>query len=407
MHLSIGGVDTVELAEKFGTPLYVLDEEIIRKNFRAYRNAFPDADIYYAVKANGSLAVLRILAQEGAGADVFSSGELHLALKAGIPKRKILFNGVSKSDSELEEAAEKRIKVSVDSIDELTTLAGMTKDIEIAFRVNPNISVRTNPKIATGLRTSKFGIPYQDVIKAYKKARKLGMKARGIHCHIGSQILDVEVFSEATERMMELVEKIIEFVDIEWVDLGGGLGISYGNEKAPSPEDLANAILPIFKERCTELGISPKLILEPGRSIVGNSAILLSRVNMVKKSYKNFVGIDAGFNLLIRPVLYDAYHEVVVANKLDKKRRKKYTIVGPICESGDILARDRLLPKVEKGDLIAILKVGAYGYAMSSQYNGRPRCAEVLVCNGKAELIRKEESIRDLLRGQWIPQRLR
>jgi diaminopimelate decarboxylase len=384
-----------------------LDEEIIRKNFRAYRNAFPDADIYYAVKANGSLAVLRILAQEGAGADVFSSGELHLALKAGIPKRKILFNGVSKSDSELEEAAEKRIKVSVDSLDELTTLAGMTKDIEIAFRVNPNISVRTNPKIATGLRTSKFGIPYQDVIKAYKKARKLGMKARGIHCHIGSQILDVEVFSEATERMMELVEKIIEFVDIEWVDLGGGLGISYGNEKAPSPEDLANAILPIFKERCTELGISPKLILEPGRSIVGNSAILLSRVNMVKKSYKNFVGIDAGFNLLIRPVLYDAYHEVVVANKLDKKRRKKYTIVGPICESGDILARDRLLPKVEKGDLIAILKVGAYGYAMSSQYNGRPRCAEVLVCNGKAELIRKEESIRDLLRGQWIPQRLR
>jgi diaminopimelate decarboxylase len=430
-HLVFGGADVVELAERYGTPLYITDENEIRTNFRKYKIAFKavDTDIYFAVKANGNLAILRILASEGAGADVFSGGELHLVKLAGISKDKVLFNGNSKSEEELRTAVESRVKVSVDSLDELRTLSAvageMGKEAEIAIRVNPDVSPQVNPKIATGLRTSKFGIPYSEILSTYEEAAKLpNIAIKGIHCHIGSQILDISVFRETTEKMMNLVEGLHERgIELEFVDLGGGLGISYQKEKerAPTPKDLAGAILPTFEEKLKSLGIKPKLILEPGRSIVGPASILVSKVNTVKLSpyracgvvgqsptaYKNFVAIDAGFNLLIRPVMYDAYHEVVVANKLNAPASELYTVVGPICESGDIIARDRMLPEVKRGDLVAILDVGAYGFSMSSQYNGRPRCAELLVCDGAVDLIRSEERVEDLIRNQVIPQRLR
>ncbi|RLG37288.1 diaminopimelate decarboxylase [Candidatus Alkanophaga liquidiphilum] len=415
-HLIFGGVDVIGLAERFGTPLYVTDEQRLRENFRRFRDAFSSvaSEIYYAVKANWNLAVLRILAQEGAGADVFSGGELYLARLAGIPASKILFNGNSKSDEELELAALSGVKVSVDSFDELYALSevarSLGKTVEIAMRVNPDISPETHPKIATGLKESKFGIPYEEVLDAYKEAKKLeatgSVRVKGIHCHIGSQILDVSIFRETTEKMIALVEALSERgIELEFVDLGGGLGIPYKkDEPAPTPEDLAAQILPAFKS--AKLRRLPKLILEPGRYIVGNTTILVARVNAVKKAARRFVAIDAGFNLLIRPVLYDAYHEVVVANKMDEPPAETYTVVGPICESGDIIAKDRTLPEVKRGDIIAIFNAGAYGFAMSSQYNGRPRCAEILVNAGKAEVIRRKESFDELLRNQVLPARL-
>ncbi len=419
-HLVFGGVDVVDLAERYGTPVYVTDENELRTNFRSYKSAFEtantDTDIYYAVKANGNLALLRILASEGAGADVFSGGELHLAKSAGIPVDKILFNGNSKSEEELREAVESNVKVSVDSLDELQTLSAiaveMRKEPEIAIRVNPDVSPAVHQKIATGLRESKFGIPFYETVAACEEAKRLSnILLTGIHCHIGSQILDLRVFREATGKMMNLVEELYEKgIELEFVDLGGGLGIGHSKEEkeiAPTPKDLAEVILPTFEAKMQSLGINPKLILEPGRSIVGPASILVSKVNTVKQAYKNFVAIDAGFNLFIRPAMYDAYHEVVVANKLKDQDSVLCTAVGPVCESGDIIAKDRMLPVVKRGDLVAILDAGAYGFSMSSQYNGRPRCAEVLVCDGKVDLIRRKESVEDLIRNQEIPKRLK
>ncbi|MEA1908770.1 MAG: diaminopimelate decarboxylase [Euryarchaeota archaeon] len=412
-HLTIGGVDTVSLTQEYGTPLYVLDEDRVRRNFRTFRGAFPDADIYYAAKANWNLAILRILASEGAGADVFSDGELYAALLAGIPPERILFNGNSKTLNELQMAIDAGVRVSMDSLHELYALSDLAvksgKTMDVAFRVNPDVSPDTHPKIATGLAASKFGIGYADVVKAYKEAKKLrGVRLVGIHCHIGSQIIDVAPFGEAVEKMMDLVEQITRLgVDLKFVDLGGGLGIPYQKEmETPGPRDLAGAILPTFNERSKSLGISPKLILEPGRYIVGDASILLTGVNTIKKAAKTFVGVDSGLNLLIRPAMYDAHHEVVVANKADLDGAETYDIVGPICESGDVIAKDRRLPPIEPGDVVAVLDVGAYGFSMSSQYNGRCRCAEVLISAGEVDLIRGQESYGDLIAKQVVPARL-
>jgi diaminopimelate decarboxylase len=416
-HLIFGGADVMELAEQYGTPLFIIDENKIRENFRSYKDAFAsvDNDIYFAVKANGNLAVLRILVQEGAGADVFSGGELELVKKAGMPLDKVLFNGNAKSIEELRAAVESQVTVSVDSREELQTLSAVSGELgteaRISMRVNPDVSPNVNPKIATGLRTAKFGIPYEEIVPTYEEATKLpNILIKGIHCHIGSQILELSVFKEATEKMMKLVEGLHERgIELEFVDLGGGLGISYekSKESAPTPEDLAAMILPTFTEQTQALGITPRLILEPGRSLVGPASILVCRVNTVKDAYKHFVAIDAGFNLFVRPAMYDAYHEVTVANKVNEHAAVLSTVVGPICESGDIIAKDRMLPDVKRGDYIAILDTGAYGFSMSSQYNGRPRCAEVLVHDGAVELIRAQERIEDIIRHQVMPERLR
>lgn len=411
-HLTIGGVDSVELIEKYGSPLYVTNEERLRLNFRRYSDAFPDADLYYAAKANANFTILKIMVNEGAGADVFSDGELYMALLAGIPKEKILFNGNSKSDNELLMAVKTGVRVSLDSLDELRTLSKIAKNedavLDISFRVNPDVSPDTHPKISTGLRTSKFGVPHGEVVRAYKEALDLpGVNPVGIHCHIGSQILDITPFAEAMIKMMDLVEQVSRLgAKLEFVDVGSGLGIPYEKGiKVPTPQDLADLILPIFNERCKAEGISPKLILEPGRYIVADSTVLLTTVNTMKEADKKFVGVDAGFNLMIRPAMYDSYQHVVVANKADVPAKDIYSIAGPICETGDILAHDRELPEIEKDDVIAILDAGAYGFSMSSQYNGRVRCAEVLVNKGNVDVIRKRETYDDLLANQLLPAR--
>ncbi|NYT06715.1 MAG: diaminopimelate decarboxylase [Methanomicrobiales archaeon] len=415
-HLWIGEHDTTDLARTWGTPLYVTDQDRIAACYAAYRDAltaeYSRVRILYAAKANGNLAVLRTLAGLGAGADVFSSGELHLALSAGMPPGTLLFNGSSKSRSDLALAVEKKVPVSVDSLDELrqldavAALAGTTA--RIAFRVNPAIDVPTHPKIATGLATSKFGIAHNLIPSAYREALDCPhIDPVGIHCHIGSQILAVEPFARACEVMMRIVGEITDLgVGLEFVDLGGGLGIPYhrgDGERAPSPHDYARAVVPLFREGIREAGISPELWIEPGRSLVADSTILLAGVNSVKPAHRTFVNVDAGFNLLVRPAMYDSWHEVIAANKAGRDGTVLYTIAGPICETGDILAHDRMLPGLASGDLIAVLDAGAYGFAMSSQYNSRPRCPEVILNGGKAALMRRGEDIADLTRTMETP----
>lgn len=402
-HLKFGGADTVALVERFGSPLYLYDAARIRENFRAYRRAFPRADIYYAAKANTNLAILRLLAREGAGADVFSGGEMALALRAGIPASKMLFNGFSKTDEELEAAVRRGVAVSMDSLAELDALDAAARrlgaEVPAAFRVNPAISPRTHPKIATGLKTSHFGIPHREVVAAYQEAsRRLGVRPAGIHCHIGSQILDTRPFAEAAHRVMELVARLHAFVDFDFVDLGGGLGVPYRpRERAPAPRELAREVGPVFDHWCDVIGIRPRLILEPGRSVVADAGLLLTRVTAVKG---RFVGVDAGFNLLVRPAMYEAHHEVALASRWGEGPRGRWTVVGPVCESGDVLARERPLPAPRRGDVLAVFTAGAYGFSMSSQYNSRPRCAEVVVERGRAKRVRRAETLADLVRTQ-------
>ncbi len=416
-HLNIGSQDCVSLAETYGTPLYVTSEDRICEHFRDYLQSlstrYPKVQVLFAAKANGNLAVMRALAQLGAGADVFSSGELMLALEAGMPAKKLLFNGSSKTKSDLALAVQHGVKVSVDSLDELHQLDAAAREAkkiaEISFRVNPALEVPTHPKIATGLATSKFGIPHDQIPAAYREALSCkNIKPVGIHCHIGSQILDVEPFARAAEVMVRIARELSGMgVNLEFLDLGGGLGVPYHHDTdpAPTPEAYANAVMPVFLAGIKAAGITPELWVEPGRFLVADSTVLLTRVNSTKSAHKRFANVDAGFNLLIRPAMYDAYHEVVVANRAAAALTTEYTVTGPICETGDIFAADRKLPDLASGDLIAVLDAGAYGYAMSSQYNGRPRCPEVLVHGNEAALMRRGETLADLtgtmLRPPW------
>lgn len=414
--LFVEDVSVKELVESYGTPLYVTSRAVLEGNIQAYREAFKDfsgkARLLYAVKANNNLSILRIISSKGFGADVFSGGELYLALLGGFPREYTLFNGNSKSDEEIRMGVRSGVPFSVDSIDELYTLSESAiledSEVKIAFRVNPEIDAKTHPKIATALRTSKFGIPWESIIDVYRTAYELpGVEACGIHCHIGSQITDTSPFVEALKKMFQIARQVEEIgVELEFIDLGGGLGIDYEGKGVPAPAQLAEGLLPVFEDGVSSLKSDPELWLEPGRSIVGDTTILLTKVNAVKKSYRDFVAVDAGFNLLLRPAMYNAYHRIAVANKMDREVEGVYTIVGPICESGDVLGEDRKLPKVEKGDIIAIFDAGAYGFVMSSQYNGRTRCAEVLVEGSHHYLTREAESYGDLIAKQRIPEHL-
>jgi diaminopimelate decarboxylase len=407
-HLLINGQDCVGLAHQYGTPLYVTSEDRIVGQFQAYKKAlssrYPKVQVLFAAKANGNLAVMRALAREGAGADVFSSGELHLALDAGMSPEKLLFNGSSKTPDDLELAVEKGVKVSVDSLDELHQLDAISRSagkiVKIAFRVNPALDVPTHPKIATGLATSKFGIPHKEIPAAYREALSCSnIQPVGLHCHIGSQILDIEPFVRAAEVMVRIAQELTRMgVKLEFIDLGGGLGIPYHHDTdaAPTPEDYAEKVLPVFRAGVEACGITPELWVEPGRSLVADSTVLLTRVNSTKSAHKKFANVDAGFNLLIRPAMYDAYHEVIVANKADAPLASEYTVTGPICETGDIVAADRRLPQIVAGDIIAVLDAGAYGFAMSSQYNCRPRCPEILIQGSRVSLMRRGETVGDI-----------
>ena len=414
-HLHLNGLDCVALAVKYGTPLYVTSEDRVCEQFRSYQKAlskrYKKVQVLFAAKANGNLAVMRALSHLGAGADIFSSGELHLALGAGMQAEKLLFNGSSKTPDDLFLAVRNGVKVSVDSLDELHQLNAVAetagKVAEIAFRVNPALDVPTHPKIATGLATSKFGIPHKEIPAAYREALACkNVKPVGLHCHIGSQILDIEPFARATEVMVRIAKDLTDIgVNLEFIDIGGGLGIPYHHDTdpAPTPEDYAARVVPVFKAGIEACGITPELWVEPGRSLVADSTVLLTRVNSTKAAHKRFANVDAGFNLLIRPAMYDAYHEVIVANKADAPLTTEYTVTGPICETGDILAHDRKLPPLASGDIIAVLDTGAYGYAMSSQYNSRPRCPEVLIQGDKESLMRRKETVSDLFATMECP----
>ena len=391
--LHFDGVNLLELAKEVGTPLYVYSANHIRDQIRAYKKAFPDALIAYAVKANFNLGVIRIAAEEGCGADTVSGGEIYRALKGGIPADKIVYAGVGKTDQELLYALEQDIlmfnaesEMEIEVLNELAQSKG--KKARIAVRVNPDVDPKTHPKIATGLKKSKFGIDIHKALEVYKWAASLpNIEVVGIHCHIGSQLLDLSPFGEAVEKVVDLYNRLkAEGIKIKYIDIGGGLGIKYKPEdKVPTPQDLADIVLPRLK------GVDARLILEPGRSIAGNGGILITQVQFLKeKDEKLFVMVDAGFNDLLRPAMYGSYHHIVAV----KENPEKITcdIVGPICETGDILGEDRRICKVGRKDYLAVLSAGAYGFVMSSHYNMRPRAAEVIVENGSYRVTRPREN---------------
>ena len=410
--LHIEGVSALRLAEEFDTPLYVISETRIRENYRRLRDTLSKHNgkvrVYYSAKANTNLSVLRILKSEGAYVDTISPGEVYLALKAGFSPERILFTGTSVRDDELRFLVNSKVTINVDSLSQLRRFLGLSTPNLLSFRVNPEIGAGHHAHVITAGKDSKFGIWESDVIEAYRRAREAGAEKFGMHMHIGSGILEVEPFLVAAEKLLEIAGSVHKELGIgfDFIDFGGGLGVPYRpNEKALDLDLFAERVLRLFKDRVVEYGLGdPFFCVEPGRFIVCDACILLTRVNTVKVTpHKRFVGVDAGFNTLIRPVMYGSYHHMVLANRLDAPEEEIYDVAGPICESGDLLASERKLPKVREGELLAILNAGAYGYSMSSQYNSRPRCAEVLVKNDKYCLVRERENFDDLMKRQKRP----
>jgi len=408
-NMMFGGARAADLADTFGTPVYVTDENIVRENYRRVYNAFAKhmaTRVHYACKANSSLAILKILEQEGSYVDTLSAGEVMTCIKAGFPRSRILYTGTCVSTPELKAVADLGVMINIDSRSELERLAKIDTKIPISVRVTPGVGLGHSAKVITGSKGSKFGIPIDNVMETYRRALELGFKPKGIHAHIGSGGHGIDPLIEAVGILADLTNEVKDELglELEFINMGGGIGVPYRpNETEEDVEELASAVTDIILNETSVRTIA----LEPGRYVVCDSTILLTRCVDVKKSgTKNYVCVDAGFNTLIRPAFYDSYHHVAIANKFSKAGTEKYDVVGPICESGDVLAKDRALPKPAEGDVIAVYNCGAYSFAMSSTYNSRPRCAEVLIKDGEAEVIRKAEEIQDLWRHQIIPGRL-
>jgi diaminopimelate decarboxylase len=409
--LFFDGFSVKELAEKYDTPLYVLSEKRIRDNYNRLNNAlisnYKHLRVYYAAKANSNLAVLKILQFEGAYLDTVSPGEVFMGLSSGFTPDRILFTGTSVRDDELKFLAGANITVNVDSQSELDRLLKIAVPPVVSVRVNPEIGAGHHSHCITAGSESKFGLWEEETIQAYAIAKRARVERFGIHMHIGSGILNIDPYSLAVEKLLSIAKRVHDEVGIEFefIDIGGGLGIPYMPEdKDLDLTEFSNKIVVPFKAKLKEYGLGkPFLCVEPGRYLVCDAGILLTSVNTVKKTpTKKFVGVDAGFNTLVRPTMYGSYHPILVANKLSKVGKEFYDVVGPICESGDILAKDRQLPQVEEGDLLAVLNAGAYGFSMSSQYNSRPRAAEVMIRQGKDILVRKREELSDLMASQRI-----
>ncbi len=399
-----------QLAEKYGTPLYVYSYNTFLRHFKAYDEAFDGYPhiICFAVKSNSNAAVLGIFAKHGGGADIVSGGELYVALKAGISPRKIVYAGVGKTEAEIRSALKTKVLMfnveSEDELMEIDRVAGkMRTKAAIALRINPDIDPQTHPYITTGMRKHKFGIPIEEALEYYRIASSLkNIDVVGVHKHIGSQITKLSPFVDALKRILVLIDKLNEQgTRIKYLDIGGGLGISYKDEEPPVPKDLAKNLIPLLEGR------KLTLIMEPGRSIVGNAGILVTKTLYLKKGQdKEFVIVDAGMNDLIRPSLYDAYHHIVPVVK-NRREEVLSDVVGPICESGDFLAKGRLLNRVKQGEYLAVMSAGAYGFSMSSNYNSRPRAAEVMVRGKEHFLIRKRETYSDLIKNVQIPRILK
>lgn len=403
-----------EIAEEFGTPLYVYSKQQLLENFRAIDSAFNGVDhvTCYALKANSNHALLKLLAEAGAGADAVSSGEIHLALKAGFDPQKITFAGVGKRDDEIEYALKKNIfSFNVESMQELDVIneiAGRLKTkARIALRINPDIDAATHPYISTGLKTNKFGIDISVAVESFKHAASLpNIQVDGIHTHIGSQILKVDPFVQTAQTVVRLVKELKDIgIEIHHIDFGGGFGVTYKNalkhpmlpveetngaEEAPAHDIFISSVLPILKTS------GCKLVIEPGRSIIANTGVLITKILYTKDNgVKKFVIVDAGMNDLLRPSLYNAYHQIVPLT-VQQQEFDTVDVVGPVCETGDFLARDRKLQSVGRGEYLAVLTAGAYGIVNTSHYNARLRAAEVLVNGDKVRVIGERETFEDL-----------
>ncbi len=394
-----------EIAERFGTPCYVYSRATLERHWRAFDQAFGTRPhlICFAVKANPNLAVLNLLARLGSGFDIVSVGELERVLVAGGDPSKVVFSGVGKRRDELRRALEVGIRCfnveSETELHRLNELAGeLGKRAPLSLRVNPDVDAKTHPYISTGLRENKFGIPMEWAEGLYVEAARLPhVQIQGIDCHIGSQLTDLSPFLAALDRLLVLADRLeAQGIPIQHLDLGGGLGIRYTEEQPPSPEDYARAIAQRLQDRPYEI------LLEPGRAIVGNAGLLLTRVELLKRTpYKRFAVLDAAMNDLLRPALYQAEQAIIPALRRPSREPEIYELVGPICETGDFLGKERAL-YLEPGDLLAIRSSGAYGFAMSSQYNSRPRAPEILVDGTEVHLIRPRETLEDLFRTERL-----
>lgn len=402
--LHIEDVPLTRIAREYGTPCYVYSKAQLQSTYAELAAAFKNLDtlICYAVKANSNLAVLNLFARLGAGFDIVSGGELERVIAAGGDPGKTVFSGVGKSAAEIRLGLERRILCfNIESEDELFRIDDLARAANlrapISFRVNPDVDAKTHPYIATGLKSNKFGVAYADARALYRKAQSLGyVDIRGIDCHIGSQITELAPFADAIDKLLVLVDQLGEDgIALDHIDIGGGLGIRYNDEQPPSFTDYARVVEQRFAVRKT------KLLLEPGRALVGNAGVLLTRVEYLKRgAEKNFAIVDAGMNDLMRPALYDAYHQIV-AVAARRQAEILYDVVGPVCESGDFFARDRLLA-IEQNDLLAILSSGAYGMSMASHYNTRPAPSEVIVDGSDIYEIRPREKISELFSSEKL-----
>ena len=399
------GVLLADIADRYGTPCFVYSRAAIEQQWKKFNQALPGNNhlICYAVKANSNLAVLDLLARMGSGFDIVSVGELERVICAGGDASRVVFSGVGKKTAEMRRALEVGIKCfNVESHSELVRLNQVASDLNlkapVSLRVNPDVDAETHPYIATGLRDNKFGIAYDDAEAIYESAASMdNLEITGIDCHIGSQITGVQPFTDALQRLKELINKLDKKgIALQHIDIGGGLGICYQDETPPTIEEYIENVVDIFAD--TDL----EIILEPGRSIVGNAGLLLTRVEYLKSNQgKNFAIVDGAMNDLLRPALYSAWHDILPLKEHQKNSGEIYDVVGPVCETGDFLGRDRKL-NIEEGDLLAVGSAGAYGFSMSSTYNSRPRACEIMVDGDQVYEIRKRESVDDLMAGESL-----
>ncbi len=399
-----------DIAAEVGTPFYLYSHRTMVDHYRKLDSAMESVDhlICFSLKSNSNLAVCKALANEGAGADVVSGGELYRALKAGIPAEKIVFAGVGKTEAEIKYALKSGIFMfNAESMPEAAAIdrvAGhLGKKAKIALRVNPDVDADTHKHITTGKKENKFGLAIDRAMEFFSEAAGMpNLKVEGVHAHIGSQIVSTSPFVESISKLVKLIGELRDAgINIDTLNIGGGLGIIYSEETPSTAQDFADAILPLV--RPTEC----RLVLEPGRFIIGNAGILVTRVTYVKTTdTKTFVIVDSGMNDLIRPALYESYHAIRPVVMSNTDGGMVVDIVGPICESADCFAKDRTIPVVEEGDLLAIFSAGAYGFAMASNYNSRPRMAEVMVIDDKHSVVRERETYEDLISGETVPQEL-
>ncbi|MCK5391857.1 MAG: diaminopimelate decarboxylase [Deltaproteobacteria bacterium] len=403
----IGGVSVAKIAESVGTPCYIYSYEFLKDSFLSYKEAFSAMDtlICYSVKANSNLAILKSFSDLGSGFDIVSGGELLRVKRAGGDLGKAVFSGVGKTREEMKAALKAGILFfNIESEEELHVLNSigieLGKKAPVALRVNPDIDPKTHPYISTGFKKSKFGIEIGRALEVYKEANTMeGVSVIAIDAHIGSQIFDLTPFVDSVKKLIKLADDLVnEGINIQYIDIGGGLGISYKlDDKPPHPKMYADSIMKEFSNK------PYKLVLEPGRSLIGNAGMLVTKVLYLKEgAAKKFVIVDAAMNDLIRPAFYESYHEILTVRQ-DSSDSEVVDVVGPICESGDFLAQDRELPKVKSGDLLVVLSTGAYGFVMSSNYNTRPRVAEVLVKGSEFSVVRERETYEELLSLERIP----